>query len=57
MDILTGENLSSIYVANIELIYWPIRSYSKKKRGRGKGSVISLFYPAGSIIILEYMKI
>ena len=43
VDILTGENLSSIYVANIELIYWPIRSYSKKKRGWGKGGVVSLF--------------
>ena len=24
VDILTGENLLSIYVANIDIIYWPV---------------------------------
>ena len=30
MDILTAENLSSIKVANMDLIYWSIRSSSKR---------------------------
>ena len=34
MDILIGEKLSSIYVANMDIIYWPIRSSSR--RGKDK---------------------
>ena len=28
MDIMTGEKMSSIYVANMEIIYWSVRSSS-----------------------------
>ena len=34
VDILTGKNLSSIYVANMELIYWSIR-LSSRREGNG----------------------
>ena len=36
MDILTGENYSSIYV-NLDLIYWPVRSYCWRGGKRIKG--------------------
>ena len=30
MDIMTGENLSSILAAKMDIIYWPVRSSSRK---------------------------
>ena len=48
MDILTGENLSSIYVANMDLIYFLARSSSR----RG-GDGLSLI---GDIVILASCK-
>ena len=30
VDVLTGENLSSIQVANMDLIYWSVRSSSRR---------------------------
>ena len=45
MDILTGEHLSSIYLANLDLINSSVRSYSRKE-GEGvkglKGSIAIL---------------
>ena len=48
MDILTGENLASLYVADIKLIYWPVRSSSR----RGRDGV-SLFEPAKIITLIR----
>ena len=46
MDILTGENLTSIKVSNVDLIYWPIRLSSRKGEDRLKEVVegIAVFY-------------
>ena len=30
---LTEENLSTIYLANMDLIYWSVRSFSRRGRG------------------------
>ena len=38
--------------ANIELIYWPVRGIVG-----GKGWGVSLYYPAASITLLEFIKI
>ena len=59
VDILTKENLLSIYVANMDLIYRPVRSSSMrgwdgvKRVDKGE----PLFKTAESITELEYMKI
>ena len=42
MDILTGENLSSIEVANSDLIYWPMCS-SSRSGAWGKGGLLIVF--------------
>ena len=34
VDIFTGENLSSILVANMDLIYWLVRSSNKREGER-----------------------
>ena len=41
VDILTGENLSSIQVANMDIFYWSVRSFSRRG-GNGIGNVVSL---------------
>ena len=41
MDILTRENLSTIWVANIDLIYWSVCSSSK--RGGDEVNVVLFF--------------
>ena len=42
VDITTGEKLSSIQLANMKLIYWLVRSASRRGRGgvKGKGKLI-----------------
>ena len=42
--ILTGENLSSTQVANMNLIYWPVRSTSMRRGGGIKESVGAYSY-------------
>ena len=42
MDILTAENLSSIEVANRDLIYWSVRSSSRRGGDGIKGVIIIL---------------
>ena len=37
VDIMTGEKLSSIYVANMDIIYWTVRSSITRGWGRGDG--------------------
>ena len=49
MDILTGENLTSIKVPNLDLIYWPIRLSSRKGEDMLKGVV-------GGIVVLYSYK-
>ena len=39
LDIMTGENLLLIYLANMDLIYWPDRSSSTRGRKGVKGVV------------------
>ena len=59
VDILSGGNLFSIQVANMEdLIYWSVRS-SSKWEGDGRKWVKwgdLLFYPAESVTLSEYIK-
>ena len=43
MDILTGGSLSSIKVANMDLIYWSVRSYIGGDGVKGVRSGVSLF--------------
>ena len=55
LNILTGENLSSIQVANMNLIYWPVRSSRRKRADRVNAPLrveggVSLFYSAINII-------
>ena len=65
--IMTGENLSPIYAANMGLIYWPVHSSSRRGRGKGGGSGYHYFsqllasiynvknlvqYPSNNIYIL-----
>ena len=57
MDILTRENLSSIKVANMDLIYSSLCSFSTKE-GDGVRAWMGrkgIFKPAGSITFVEYM--
>ena len=49
--------LSSIQVAKMELIYWPVRLSSRRGEYEVKGGVESFFYPAASFILLENRKI
>ena len=42
MDILTRVNLSSIYVANMDLINWSVRSSSRRGGDGVKGGVVIL---------------
>ena len=46
-DILTEENLSSIRVANMDLIYWEVRASNSKKGWMG----VSLYLQATSITL------
>ena len=55
MDIMTGEKLSSIWLANMELIYWSVHS-SRRIGGNGV-KWESLFQPATCFTLIEKMKI
>ena len=46
MDILTRENLSSIYIANMDFIHWSVRLCSRKRDNEVKG------VEGGGIVIL-----
>ena len=58
VDILTGENLSSIQVANMDPNYWSVRSNSERRgteiKGVDRGN--NFFQQAGSITLLQYVK-
>ena len=49
VDIMTGEKLSSFYPANIELVYWSVRSSSRR-------GVYGVKRVAGGIVILASCK-
>ena len=46
VDIITGEKLLSIQIANIELIYWSVHLSSRRQLGKGGGQGKSLYSPA-----------
>ena len=48
MDILTGENLLSIWLANMDIFHWSVRSSSGMGGDGGKEGIL-LFYTAASI--------
>ena len=53
--ILTGGNMSSTQLANMDLIYQSVRSFSR--RGEDKVKRVDRFQPAASIPLSKYMKI
>ena len=62
VDILTGENLSSIQVANMDLIYWLVRSPSWRRgivnwEERGGEGGVQLFQPAASMKIWKIIQV
>ncbi len=56
VDIVTGEKLLSIQVANMKLVYLSVRSSIRRGcKGDEKGE--SLFQPAAYFFLIENMKI
>ena len=55
VNIMSREKLSSIQLANIELVYWSIRSSSSRGEDGEKGLELGVRY--FSITLLENMKI
>ena len=54
MDILTWENLSSILVANMDLIYWTVCSFRRRGVDWARGGRLK---PEACFTSLEYMTI
>ena len=54
VDIMTVVKLSLIWIANMDIFNWSVRSYSWGQCG---GWRWSLFYPVTSFTLLEYMTI
>ena len=44
VELLTGENLMSIYVVNIDLIYWLVRTSSSGRRGNGEKRLVDRYF-------------
>ena len=46
LDIMTGENLQLIQLANVDLIYWSVGSLDEEGWAKGGAGWKSLFQPA-----------